>query len=173
MNTIERAQAMETAGQLAAMRTEVDALPEGPWHVVDGSIQTKDGHYVVEAVTTCGPQCWGDVSSSVNYGAESFLANSGDRSRAMIRALQSVLALHKEIPTVDEYGEHNGGTCCEECTDLDDHSGERVHSEWPCSTVDEIVLAMAGEETRTEFRARMDAHVDAVLAKRGLTAEED
>lgn len=158
---------------LSVVRTELETLPEGTWNLDDASLQGKNGRFVIEAEATCQPECLGpNVWTSVTPAAESFLINSGQRTRFMLSALESVLGLHREMPSVDEYGEPDGGTCCEECKDHDDVSGERVHSVWPCSTVDEITRAMAGEETLTEFRNRMDAHVDAVLAKRGLTAAE-
>lgn len=74
-------------------------------------------------------------------------------------AIDAVLALHREVECQDEDGEPTGGTACEECKDLDDHSGERVHEVYPCLTVREITAALAGEETYTAMRDRIEAGV--------------
>jgi len=74
-------------------------------------------------------------------------------------AISSVLALHREVECRDEDGEPTGGSCCEECKDLDDHSGERVHEVYPCLTVREITAALAGKETYTAMRDRIEAQV--------------
>ena len=74
-------------------------------------------------------------------------------------AISAVLALHREIECQDEDGEPTGGTACEECKDLDDHSGERVHEVFPCLTVREIAAALAGGETFTAMRDRIEAGV--------------
>lgn len=174
MRNPEREQAVEAAALLTTMRAEVEALPEGPWVVDDGSIMATGGRYLIEAGATCNPECMGSVWTQALDGAESFVANSGDRSRMMIRALQSVLALHRETPCTDEDGEPSGVTCCEECKDLDDHSGERVYSVWPCFTVQEISRALAGEQTRMQLRAQIEADVEAVAGRNRTTnLEED
>lgn len=71
-------------------------------------------------------------------------------------AIAAVLALHREVECQDEDGEPTGGTACEECKDLDDHSGERVHEVFPCLTVREITAALAGRETYTAMRDRIE-----------------
>jgi len=72
-------------------------------------------------------------------------------------AIDAVLALHRELPCLDEDGDPIGGSYCEECKDLDDHSGERVHEVYPCLTVREITAALAGEETYTAMRDGIEA----------------
>jgi hypothetical protein len=76
------------------------------------------------------------------------------------RAVASVLALHREMECRDEDGEPVGGSYCEECKDLDDHSGERVHEVYPCMTVREIRAALAGQETYTAMRDRIEAQAN-------------
>jgi len=72
-------------------------------------------------------------------------------------AVSAVLALHRELPCLDEDGDPIGGSYCEECKDLDEHSGERVHEVFPCLTVREITAALAGKETFTAMRDRIEA----------------
>lgn len=163
----------EATAFLSAVRADLDTLPEGAWNLDGASIQAKSGQYVIEAKATCNPECMGDVWSSLTPAAESFLVNSGQRTRFMLSAIESVLALHSPVQTTDEYGEADGGICCGECKDHDDHSGERVHSVWPCSTVGEITRALAGVQTRMELQARIEADVEAALARRGRPAAED
>lgn len=74
-------------------------------------------------------------------------------------AIAAVLALHREVECRDEDNEPTGGTACEECKDLDDHSGERVHEVFPCLTVREITAALAGRETFTAMRDRIESGV--------------
>ena len=78
-----------------------------------------------------------------------------DKLQAVIDA---VLALHRELPCLDEDGDPIGGSYCEECKDLDDHSGERVHEVYPCLTVREITSALDGKETYTAMRDRIEAN---------------
>jgi len=80
-------------------------------------------------------------------------AQTADKIQATVDA---VLALHRELPCLDEDGDPIGGSYCEECKDLDDHSGERVHEVYPCLTVREITKALAGEETYTTMRDRIE-----------------
>ena len=75
------------------------------------------------------------------------------------QAVAAVLRLHRALPCVDEDGDPVGGLYCEECKDLDDHSGERVHEVYPCLTVREINAALAGDETFTSMRDRIEAEV--------------
>jgi len=84
------------------------------------------------------------------------LAAPADR-KVLVSALDAVLALHREVECRDEDGEPTGGTACEECKDLDDHSGERVHEVYPCMTVREISAALSGTETFTTMRDRIEA----------------
>lgn len=72
------------------------------------------------------------------------------------QAVAAVLALHREMECRDEDNEPIGGSYCEECKDLDDHSGERVHEVYPCLTVREITKALAGEEAFTAMRDRIE-----------------
>jgi len=81
-------------------------------------------------------------------------AETVDRLQAGVDA---VLALHRELPCLDEDGDPIGGSYCEECKDLDDHSGERVHEVYPCMTVREIANALDGKETYTAMRDRIEA----------------
>jgi len=71
-------------------------------------------------------------------------------------AVAAVLSLHRELPCLDEDGDPVGGSYCEECKDLDDHSGERVHEVYPCLTVREITAALAGRETYTAMRDKIE-----------------
>lgn len=72
------------------------------------------------------------------------------------KAVAGVLDIHREVPCRDEDGELIGGSYCEECKDLDDHSGERVHEVYPCQTVREITAALKGEPTFTDMRRRIE-----------------
>jgi hypothetical protein len=73
------------------------------------------------------------------------------------RAIDAVLGLHREMPCLDEEGDPIGGSYCEECKDLDGHSGERVHEVYPCMTVREITKALAGEQSFASMRDRIEA----------------
>lgn len=75
------------------------------------------------------------------------------------KAITAVLELHREMPCCDEEGNPVGGTYCEECKDLDDHSGERVHEIYPCLTVREIRAALEGAETFTSMRNKIEGMV--------------
>lgn len=75
------------------------------------------------------------------------------------KAIAAVLELHREVPCTDEEGDPVGGTYCEECKDLDDHSGERVHEIYPCRTVREIKDALAGRSTYTDMRNKIEGMV--------------
>lgn len=75
------------------------------------------------------------------------------------KAIAAVLELHRETPCTDEEGDPVGGSYCEECKDLDDHSGERVHEIYPCLTVREITAALAGKETFTYMRNKIEGMV--------------
>jgi len=75
---------------------------------------------------------------------------------ATFSAVAAVHRLHRAMPCVDEDGDQIGGFYCEECKDLDDHSGERVHEVYPCLTVREIEAALAEDETFTAMRDRIE-----------------
>ena len=75
------------------------------------------------------------------------------------KAIAAVLELHREMPCTDEEGDPVGGSYCEECKDLDDHSGERVHEIYPCRTVREIQDALAGRSTWTDMRNKIEEMV--------------
>lgn len=75
------------------------------------------------------------------------------------KAVAGVLEIHREIPNRDEDGEIVSGSHCEECKDLDDHSGERVHEIYPCLTVREIQAALAGIATWTDMRNAIEGMV--------------
>lgn len=75
---------------------------------------------------------------------------------ATFSAVAAVRRLHRALPCVDDDGEPVGGFYCEECKDLDGHSGERVHEVYPCPTAREIEAALAGDETWTAMRDRIE-----------------
>lgn len=75
------------------------------------------------------------------------------------KAIAAILELHREVPCTDEEGDPVGGSYCEECKDLDDHSGERVHEIYPCLTVREIRAALAGLSTFTDMRNKIEGMV--------------
>lgn len=156
------ARAHATASLLTALKTELATLPEGPWERYGATIEGACGKPVMDTEVDCGSYCLGGTPrADMTPEAESFLTNAGARTRLMLTALESVLGLHRAIPVRDEDGEPEGSLCCEECTDLDEGSGERVHQSWPCRTVTEIRLALNGEMTRTQRRAQIEADVAA------------
>lgn len=75
----------------------------------------------------------------------------------LIIALKAVLDLHRQVECCDEDGKPIGHYYCEECKDLDDHSGERVHEVYPCPTVQQITAAINGQWTIAEMRTRFEA----------------
>ena len=72
------------------------------------------------------------------------------------KAVSAVLGLHREMPCLDEDGDPIGGSYCEECKDLDDHSGERVHEVYPCMTVREITKAFTGQGSYAAMRDKIE-----------------
>lgn len=72
------------------------------------------------------------------------------------KAVAAVLEIHREKPCLDEDGKPVGGSYCEECKDLDDHSGERVHEIYPCLTVREIRAALEGADLFTTMRNKIE-----------------
>lgn len=159
--TEARAQAAETL--LRTMRAELAELPCGKWDRFGAAIEGTSGMPIMDVEVQCGSYCMGGTATAeITEPAESFLLNSGDRTRLMLTALESVLALHRGVPVRDEDGEPVGGLCCEECSEEDGFSGERVHQSYPCRTVTEIHLALNREQTRMQLRAEVEADVAAI-----------
>ena len=162
MDEKSSARADAAASLLTTLKTELASLPEGPWERYGATIEGACGKPVMDTEVDCGSYCLGGTPrADLIPEAESFLVNSGTRSRLMLTALESVLGLHRAVPVRDEDGEPDGTLCCEECTDLDEGSGERVHQSWPCRTVTEIQLALNSEMTRTQLRTQIEADVAA------------
>lgn len=153
------------------IRARAEAATPGPWQwspeenvwgdcgpnleTVERGPVYSDGSQGAEA-TVVGS--WGHDANgiSVEDSDKEFIAHAREDVPRLLHAVYAVLALHREVECVDEDGEPTGGTCCEECKDLDDHSGERVHEVFPCRTVREIQAALAGQETFTAMRDRIE-----------------
>lgn len=85
-------------------------------------------------------------------------AQQDEYAHRLVEALEAVLMLHRPIECIDDDGDPIGLTACEECKDLDDHSGERVHEVYPCMTVKEVTTALEGRPTLMAFRAEIEGH---------------
>ena len=90
-----------------------------------------------------------------NADRQGIVSNPTDSAQ---KAIDAVLGLHREMPCLDEEGDPIGGSYCEECKDLDDHSGERVHEVYPCMTVREITNALAGQESYAAMRNKIESY---------------